>query len=256
MWCAARPFLAGATRPWRGGRQAEGVEVKSSDISMKLATSRAALLRGLLCASTLPPNALLNAPGAFLAPPPAAAAELPPLATAGVTTRSGLQFIDVKVGDGPLPRFGQLIRFNYVTYALDETNAERPLLQLDTSFDRKPYFTKHGNGLTCQGVEEALHTMKVGGRRRVVVPAKLGYTGDKGPLPPNNSAREKLFKSVGANEPLIFDLELVSVMDDLLDRGEYEDGDADDLGKALQAAAASSGGDVPKKNPLVLSPST
>ena len=87
-----------------------------------------------------------------------------------------------------------------------------------------------------------------------MVPAQLGYTGDKGPLPPSNSAREKLFKSVGANEPLMFDLELVSVTDDLLDRGEYDDGDADDLGKAL-AAAASSGGDEPKKNPLVLSPS-
>jgi hypothetical protein len=42
-------------------------------------------------------------------------------------------------------------------------------------------------------------------------------------MPPGAGARSKLFDAVTAGEPLVFDLELVSIMDDLLDRGDYDD---------------------------------
>jgi hypothetical protein len=154
-----------------------------------------------------------------LRPLPLLAADPPPSASSAVVTPRGLQFVDFREGGGPTPQYGQLVRFNYVGYTVD---GER-LRVFDATYDRsEPYFTKHGNGLTCEGLEEALHTMRVGGRRRVVVPPALGFTGDKGPVPPDSGAREKLFKSADAGEPIVFDVELVSIADDLLDRGDYE----------------------------------
>ena len=68
----------------------------------------------------------------------------------------------------------------------------------DSSYERNtPYFTKHGNGLTCEGLEEALHTMRPGGRRRIILPANIGFTGDKGPLPPGEKSRDALVGAVG-----------------------------------------------------------
>ena len=64
--------------------------------------------------------------------------------------------------------------------------------------------------------------MRAGGRRRVVVPAAMGFTGDKGPIPPGPGGRDKLFKASDAGEPIVLDVELVSIADDLLDRGDYE----------------------------------
>ena len=154
-------------------------------------------------------------------PQPIFAAETPP--TSGFETRSGLKFIDFREGNGQTPRFGQLIRFHYVGYTLESVGS-KSLSAFDSSYERKtPYFTKHGNGYTCQGLEEAIHTMSVGGRRRVILPPVLGYTGDKGPLPPKAGARKQLFGAVSAGQPVVFDLELVAVVDDLLDRGDYDD---------------------------------
>ena len=89
-------------------------------------------------------------------------------------------------GSGAPPRFGQLVRFHYVGYIASEDGES--LEAYDSSYERNtPYFTKHGNGLTCEGLEEALHTMRPGGRRRVLLPPSLGYSrgsaSDKGPLP-------------------------------------------------------------------------
>ena len=84
--------------------------------------------------------------------------------------------------------------------------------------------TQHGNGYTCQGIEEALHTMQPGGRRRVVMPPGLGFAiGDKGPLPPGARQRDQHFAAVEKQQPLVYDLELISAVDDLLDRGDYDD---------------------------------
>ena len=68
----------------------------------------------------------------------------------------------------------------------------------------------------------------------MLLPPALGFTADKGPMPPSAGARNKLFDSVTAGLPLVFDLELVAIMDDLLDRGDYDDGDEDDLQSRLQ----------------------
>ncbi|EOD04444.1 hypothetical protein EMIHUDRAFT_60569, partial [Emiliania huxleyi CCMP1516] len=87
-------------------------------------------------------------------------------------TASGLRYFDFAEGSGAPPRFGQLIRFHYVGYTATDDSLE----PFDSSYERRtPYFTKHGNGFTVQGLEEALHTMRPGGRRRVILPPKLSY---------------------------------------------------------------------------------
>ena len=170
---------------------------------------------------------------AILTPPQALLASEPPVSS-GVRTRSGVQFIDFRVGDGPTPRFGQLVRIHYVGYIPGERSGE--LESFDSSYERTtPYFTKHGNGYTCQGLEEAVHTMRVGGRRRVILPPALGYTGDKGPVPPSSGGRKRLYQAVAAQQPLIFDIELVSAIDDLVDRGDYDDLDEAEAAAVIQS---------------------
>lgn len=162
-----------------------------------------------------------------------------PDSAAAVRTRSGVRYIDFREGTGPMPRFGQLIRFHYTGYTIRRDGAADAALEAyDSTYERgrQPYFTKHGNGLTCQGLEEALHTMRVGGRRRVIVPPALGYTGDKGPFPPGPSGRDQLFDAVGANRNVYFDVELLSVADDLLDRGDYDDLDETEARDVVRAA--------------------
>ena len=184
-----------------------------------------------------------------LAPSPLLAAPDP---TSGITTRSGVKFIDFRKGQGATPRFGQLIRFHYVGYAIANTDqsggggllgglldsSSGPLKVFDDSYERNtPYFTKHGNGYTCQGLEEALHTMRVGGRRRVILPPALSFTSDKGPLPPGPRQRETLFSAVEKQQPIIFDVELLSAVDDLLDRGDYDDLDFEEANRYARELA-------------------
>ena len=163
---------------------------------------------------------------------PAVAADLKDI----VSTPSGLRYVDFAPGSGAPPRFGQLVRFHYVGYIASEDGES--LEAYDSSYERNtPYFTKHGNGYTCQGLEEALHTMRVGGRRRVILPPALSFTSDKGPLPPGPRQRETLFSAVEKQQPIIFDVELLSAVDDLLDRGDYDDLDFEEANRYARELA-------------------
>eukprot|EP00316_Scyphosphaera_apsteinii_P021617 CAMPEP_0119317708 /NCGR_PEP_ID=MMETSP1333-20130426/43961_1 /TAXON_ID=418940 /ORGANISM="Scyphosphaera apsteinii, Strain RCC1455" /LENGTH=170 /DNA_ID=CAMNT_0007323719 /DNA_START=32 /DNA_END=544 /DNA_ORIENTATION=+ len=140
-----------------------------------------------------------------------------------LTTPSGLKCFDFRTGEGASPAFGQLVRFHYVGYTV--TDEQDSLKVFDSTYWRKqPYLTKHGNGFTVQAIEEALHTMQPGGRRRVIVPAlpAFTYTFDKGPLPPASNSRKQLFAAVEKSSPIVFDLELLSAFDDKFDRGDYD----------------------------------
>jgi hypothetical protein len=57
------------------------------------------------------------------------------------------------------------------------------------------YLFKHGNGRQIKGLEEGVHTMQVGGSRRIVIPASMSYTvPGLGPYPPSWRARRRLNK--------------------------------------------------------------
>ncbi|KAG8464820.1 hypothetical protein KFE25_010188 [Diacronema lutheri] len=142
---------------------------------------------------------------------------------------AGFRYFDFRAGEGDTPRWGQLLTINYAGYTVQPDGSLRVF---DSSFARgEPYFVKHGNGQTIKGLELAVHTMRVGGRRRVVLPQEtLGFNlGALGPLPPKKAVRERLQDEISSIEragravDLVYDVELLTVMDDVLDRGLYED---------------------------------
>jgi peptidylprolyl isomerase len=121
-----------------------------------------------------------------------AAATLNPAVGASVTTPSGLQYEDVKQGDGPTPKAGQVVVVHYVGTLTDGT-------KFDSSRDRgQPFEFTLGAGQVIKGWDEGLATMKVGGQRKLTIPPELGYGArGVGPIP--------------ANSTLNFDVELLEI---------------------------------------------
>jgi hypothetical protein len=111
-----------------------------------------------------------------------------------ITTASGLQYIDEKVGDGPSPQTGQTVIVNYrgVTQSTGK--------EFDSSAKHgQPYEFKIGTGVVIKGWDEGIMTMKVGGKRQLIIPGELAY-GRVG-RPPD----------IPANATLVFDVELVGI---------------------------------------------
>jgi FKBP-type peptidyl-prolyl cis-trans isomerase len=98
-----------------------------------------------------------------------------------VITASGLQYIDVVVGKGASPVAGRQVKVHY-TGTLDNGK------KFDSSEDRNVPFTfVIGVGQVIPGWDEGVMSMKVGGKRKLIIPAKLGYgaRGAGGVIPPN-----------------------------------------------------------------------
>lgn len=115
----------------------------------------------------------------------------------GFVTKSGLRYFDFKVGSGDRPpAWGDLLTVSYVLYTVSPSGDRLDVA--DSTYARnKRMLIHHGNGQTILGVEEALHGMRVGGRRRVVIPPALGYTSaGLGPVPPRTTKRRALNKAL------------------------------------------------------------
>jgi peptidylprolyl isomerase len=98
-----------------------------------------------------------------------------------MTTASGLQFSDLVVGSGASPQVGQVAVVHYTGWLKDGT-------KFDSSLDRgQPFEFAIGRGMVIKGWDEGVSTMKVGGKRRLVIPPALGYgaQGAGGVIPPN-----------------------------------------------------------------------
>jgi FKBP-type peptidyl-prolyl cis-trans isomerase len=95
------------------------------------------------------------------------------------TTPSGLQYIETQLGTGPEASAGQRVTVHYTGWLT--TGAK-----FDSSRDRgQPFSFGLGAGQVIKGWDEGVAGMKVGGRRKLVIPSNLGY-GDRGtgPIPP------------------------------------------------------------------------
>jgi peptidylprolyl isomerase len=93
-----------------------------------------------------------------------------------VTTESGLKYKVIKESDGAIPSPGQTVKADYTGW-LDGFDS---IKKFDSSRDRNRAFTfKVGAGQVIRGWDESFGTMKVGERRQIIVPARLGY-GDRG----------------------------------------------------------------------------
>ncbi|POO01997.1 Peptidyl-prolyl cis-trans isomerase, FKBP-type [Trema orientale] len=111
-----------------------------------------------------------------------------------VTTESGLQYKDIKVGDGPSPPVGFQVAANYVAMV--------PSGQIfDSSLEKgQVYIFRVGSGQVIKGLDEGLLSMKAGGKRRLYIPGSLAFP--KG----LNSAPGR--PRVAPNSPVIFDVSL------------------------------------------------
>ena len=98
-----------------------------------------------------------------------------------VTTPTGLKYTDEVIGNGASPRNGQIVVVHYTGWLTDGT-------KFDSSVDRgQPFTFPLGQGQVIRGWDEGVASMKIGGKRKLVIPPALGYgaRGAGGVIPPN-----------------------------------------------------------------------
>ena len=148
--------------------------------------------------ATSPASTSPSGPGA---PLPPGANTLVPMTTSidGKTVPlkfmpGGLKYYDMVVGTGATPKVGQTASVRYTGTLLDGT-------KFDSSYDRgqAPFDFVLGRGQVIKGWDEGVATMKVGGKRRLVIPGSLAY-GANPPTP-----------TIPPDATLVFDVELVGV---------------------------------------------
>src|ERR1044071_314998 len=102
-----------------------------------------------------------------------------------VTTASGLQIKDITVGTGASPKPGQTCVMHYTGWLYENGQKGK---KFDSSVDRnEPFEFPIGQRRVIAGWDEGVATMKVGGKRTLIIPPQLGYgaRGAGGVIPPN-----------------------------------------------------------------------
>ena len=113
---------------------------------------------------------------------------------AEITTASGLIYEDTVVGGGAEAKAGQFVTVHYTGWL---TNGSK----FDSSKDRNdPFQFPLGQGHVIKGWDEGVQGMKIGGARKLTIPAHLGYgaRGAGGVIPPNAT--------------LVFEVELLEIL--------------------------------------------
>jgi peptidylprolyl isomerase len=114
-----------------------------------------------------------------------------------MTTPSGLQITDSKIGTGATPKAGQTCVMHYTGWLYQDGAKGK---KFDSSVDRgQPFEFPLGQRRVIAGWDEGVASMKVGGKRTLIIPPELGYgaRGAGGVIPPNAT--------------LIFEVELLDV---------------------------------------------
>jgi len=137
-----------------------------------------------------PRGRIIGAEAGLNTPPPGG----PPTVHGDVTTTvSGLQYIEIALGNGPRPEAGQTVLVRYTMW-LEASGA-----MIDSSHGGEPFEFVLGGGLVVDGFDEGVATMREGGRRRLIIPPRLEYGDDDD------------YEDIAPNSTLIFDVEVVEV---------------------------------------------
>jgi len=110
-----------------------------------------------------------------------------------ILTASGLEYVEIAEGSGARPKTGDSVSVHYTGWLKSGQ-------KFDSSRDRgQPFVFPIGRGRVIKGWDEGVASMQVGGKRKLIIPAHLGYgqSGAGGVIPP------------GAT--LIFEVELLGV---------------------------------------------
>lgn len=113
-------------------------------------------------------------------------------------TNVSFQIIELRAGTGAEATAGKVVDVHYTGWLYRTGATDNKGSQFDSSAGRAPFQFTLGSSMVIQGWNQGIAGMKVGGMRRLIIPAELGYgAAGRGPIPPN--------------APLVFDVELVSV---------------------------------------------
>ena len=105
---------------------------------------------------------------------------------------------DLTAGTGTTAVAGRTVSVNYTGWLYDATKPDNKGTQFDSSVGRGLFSFLLGAGQVISGWDQGVVGMKVGGRRRLIIPPSMGYgSAANGPIPGNST--------------LVFDIDLVAV---------------------------------------------
>ncbi|HEV7785671.1 MAG TPA: FKBP-type peptidyl-prolyl cis-trans isomerase [Thermoanaerobaculia bacterium] len=110
-----------------------------------------------------------------------------------IVTPSGLKYTDLRLGQGDVADTGKVLVVSYSGW-LKEGN-----VKFDSSIEDRPFTFRLGTGDAIKGWDEGLMGMKVGGKRRLVIPPELGF------------GKQGVGSVVPPNAVLIYEFELLAV---------------------------------------------
>jgi FKBP-type peptidyl-prolyl cis-trans isomerase len=114
-----------------------------------------------------------------------------------IKTASGLQYVELKVGDGAEAKKGDTVEVHYIGTLKDGTKFD------SNGANDKPFKFKLGAGDVIKGWDEGVAGIKVGGKRKLIIPADLAYGAKE--IKDGNKV------IIPANSELTFEVELVKV---------------------------------------------
>ena len=117
---------------------------------------------------------------------------------ASPTTTPPFSQTDLLVGTGSDALIGATVTVNYTGWLYDASRSDQKGLQFDSSVGTAPFTFALGTGQVIKGWDQGVPGMRIGGRRRLVIPPSLAYGDTRtGLIPPNST--------------LVFEITLVSI---------------------------------------------
>lgn len=147
-----------------------------------------------------------------------------PATILGHRTPSGIYYVEFDEGSGPTPEWGNLLNIDFILYTISN---QTELIEHASSFkeEKQGLLIHHGNGEQILGLEQMVHDMRTGAKRRCVIPASLAYVrSGMLPIPYSDRKRRKFLNAINNDGgTVVLDLRVNWIKEDPDDRGYYTD---------------------------------